>query len=182
MTDTVADAITHLGRDLEAGDHRGAASRLAELRRRWGRQPDDFSEENVQELGKLGERLASCQAHAIDAALQGTFAFASFRQGQREIIEAVVSGRDCVGIMPTGAGKSLTYQLAARVLGGTTLVISPLIALMKDQVDGLDQAGFRSTFLNSSLSTEERTARVGRLRDGGYELVYAAPEGLEAVR
>ncbi|MDR9452143.1 MAG: ATP-dependent DNA helicase RecQ, partial [Acidimicrobiia bacterium] len=77
-------------------------------------------------------------------------------------------------------GKSLTYQLAARVLGGTSLVISPLIALMKDQVDALDEMGVRATFLNSSLSPGERTERTRRMRNGEHELVYAAPEGIEA--
>jgi ATP-dependent DNA helicase RecQ len=176
----VADATEQLLRALESGDHRAAARRLAELRSRWSTNPEQFSEDQLGELGELGERLASLQRADIDTALEETFGFSVFRQGQREIIEAVVSGRDCIGIMPTGAGKSLTFQLAARVLGGTALVISPLIALMKDQVDGLDLVGFRSTFLNSSLSTEERTARVARLRAGEYELLYAAPEGLEA--
>jgi ATP-dependent DNA helicase RecQ len=124
--------------------------------------------------------MADLQTAAIDNALAATFGFSGFRRGQREIIDAVVGGRDCVGVMPTGAGKSLTFQLAARVLGGTTLVISPLIALMKDQVDGLDQAGFRSTYLNSSLSPGERADRIARMWQGEYELVYAAPEGLEA--
>ena len=82
--------------------------------------------------------------------------------------------------MPTGAGKSLTYQIPARTMGGTTLVVSPLIALMKDQVDALGEVGMRATFLNSSLSFEERNDRLDRLRRGEYEILYAAPEGLEA--
>ncbi|MBT8217495.1 MAG: ATP-dependent DNA helicase [Acidimicrobiia bacterium] len=131
-------------------------------------------------MTERGRRLDELRRAAIEQALRDTFGFSAFRPGQREIIEAVVGGRDCIAIMPTGAGKSLTFQLAARVLGGLTLVISPLIALMKDQVDGLDQAGFRSTYVNSSLTPEERAARVAGLRDGAYELVYAAPEGLEA--
>ncbi len=92
----------------------------------------------------------------------------------------MLNGNDCVGVMPTGAGKSLTYQLPARVLGRLTLVISPLIALMKDQVDSLNQLGFPATFLNSSLELDERRERIQKLRRGEYELVYAAPEGLEA--
>jgi len=91
----------------------------------------------------------------------------------------VLAGRDCIGVMPTGAGKSLTYQIPARVLGGTTLVVSPLIALMKDQVDALGRIGLKATFLNSSLPPEERRERVRKVRQGDYELVYAAPEGLE---
>jgi ATP-dependent DNA helicase RecQ len=112
--------------------------------------------------------------------LKEVFGFDSFRPGQREIIDAVRAGRDCVGVMPTGAGKSLTYQVPARLLGGTTLVVSPLIALMKDQVDAAAQNGLRATFLNSSLDLEERRNREAALRRGEYELVYAAPEGLEA--
>ena len=115
-----------------------------------------------------------------EQALKEVFGYPSFRPGQREVIEAVLAGRDCVGVMPTGAGKSLTYQIPARVLGGATLVVSPLISLMKDQVDAAASVGLRATFLNSSLSPDERRARVEGLRRGEYELVYAAPEGLEA--
>jgi ATP-dependent DNA helicase RecQ len=82
--------------------------------------------------------------------------------------------------MPTGAGKSLTYQIPARILPGTVLVVSPLISLMKDQVDALERAGFRATVLNSTLDGATRRDRLARLRRGEYELVYVAPEGLEA--
>jgi ATP-dependent DNA helicase RecQ len=112
--------------------------------------------------------------------LREVFGHQEFRPGQEPIVEAVLAGRDCLGVMPTGAGKSLTYQIPARILGGTTLVISPLIALMKDQVDAMARVGMRATFLNSSLEPEERRARVQGVRRGEYELVYAAPEGLEA--
>ncbi len=173
-------AISRLGEVISEHDHIGAAGELDALRSHWRRSPGDFPPDLVQELGALGGRVAELQSAAVDDALKATFGFSGFRPGQREIIDAVVAGRDCMGIMPTGAGKSLTYQLAARVLGGTTLVISPLIALMKDQVDGLGQAGFRSTFLNSSLDPAEQADRVARLQAGEYELVYAAPEGLEA--
>ncbi len=111
--------------------------------------------------------------------LQSTFGYSSFRPGQEEIIQAVLSGRDCIGVMPTGAGKSLTYQIPARILSGMTLVISPLIALMKDQVDGLTEIGIRATFINSSLTPAERRERMECLKAGEYDLVYAAPEGLE---
>ena len=112
--------------------------------------------------------------------LKDVFGFESFRPGQLEIISAVRAGRDCVGVMPTGAGKSLTYQIPARLLGGTTLVVSPLISLMKDQVDAAAENGLRATFLNSSLDAGQRRLRSDALRRGEYELVYAAPEGLEA--
>jgi ATP-dependent DNA helicase RecQ len=119
-------------------------------------------------------------AEDLHTVLSSCFGHDTFRPGQREIVEAVLAGRDCIGIMPTGAGKSLTYQLPARLLGGITLVVSPLIALMKDQVDALEARGLSATFLNSSLSFDERRARVQRIRRGEVRLVYAAPEGLEA--
>jgi ATP-dependent DNA helicase RecQ len=113
--------------------------------------------------------------------LKGVFGFASFRPGQRELVDAVLAGRDALGVLPTGSGKSLTYQLPARVLGGVTLVVSPLIALMKDQVEAMGRVGLRATFLNSALDAEERRTRVAAIRRGEYELVYAAPEGLEGA-
>jgi ATP-dependent DNA helicase RecQ len=111
--------------------------------------------------------------------LHDTFGYRAFRPGQEEVIQAVLAGRDCIGVMPTGAGKSLTFQLPAKMLGGTVLVISPLISLMKDQVDGLLLNGFRATVINSSVEFEERKKRLGQLRRGELELVYMAPEALE---
>jgi len=113
------------------------------------------------------------------AVLRDVFGFESFRPGQREIIDAVLAGRDCIAVMPTGAGKSLTYQLPARMLGGTVLVLSPLISLMKDQVDALRELGFEAVAINSTLEWEERRARLDGLRAGRYELVYLAPEALD---
>ena len=107
------------------------------------------------------------------------FGFESFRPGQREVIDAVLAGRDCIAVMPTGAGKSLTYQLPARILDGTVLVLSPLISLMKDQVDALAELGFRAVAINSTLERVERQARLEALRAGRYELVYLAPEALD---
>jgi ATP-dependent DNA helicase RecQ len=124
--------------------------------------------------------LRPFSAGSASAALKAIFGFDRFRPGQEEIISAVLSGRDCIGVMPTGAGKSLTYQIPARLLGGTTLVVSPLIALMKDQVDAMQEAGIRATFINSSLAPDERRRRLEGLWSGAYELIYAAPEGIEA--
>jgi ATP-dependent DNA helicase RecQ len=120
-------------------------------------------------------------SRAIDplAVLRDVFGFPEFRPGQREVIDAVLAGRDCIAVMPTGAGKSLTYQLPARILGGTVLVISPLISLMKDQVDALRALGFRAAEINSTLDPEERRSRLEALRQGRYELVYLAPEALD---
>src|SRR5476649_464321 len=105
--------------------------------------------------------------------LKDVFGYPSFRPGQREVIEAVLAGRDCIGVMPTGAGKSLTYKIPARVLGGATLVVSPLISLMKHQVDAAASVGLRATFLNASLTSDERRQRIEGLKRGDYELVYA---------
>jgi ATP-dependent DNA helicase RecQ len=110
--------------------------------------------------------------------LESVFGYSSFRPGQREIIDAVLAGRDCIGVMPTGAGKSLTFQVPAKLMGGTVLVLSPLISLMKDQVDALDRLGFRAAVLNSTLGEEERAQRLREIRAGQLELLYAAPEAL----
>jgi ATP-dependent DNA helicase RecQ len=111
--------------------------------------------------------------------LESVFGFREFRPGQRHIIDAVLAGRDCIGVMPTGAGKSLTFQIPAKLLPGPVLVISPLISLMKDQVDALTRLGVRATVLNSTVEFEERRRRLGALRRGELELLYVAPEGLE---
>ena len=111
--------------------------------------------------------------------LRAVFGYEDFRPGQLKVIEAVLDGRDCIALMPTGAGKSLTFQVPARMLEGTVLVVSPLISLMKDQVDALVDLGFRAAAINSSLGPDERERRLQALRDGEYELVYLAPEGLD---
>ncbi len=111
--------------------------------------------------------------------LRDVFGFDAFLPGQKEVIDAVLDGRDCITVMPTGAGKSLTYQLPARILDGTVLVLSPLISLMKDQVDALRELGFKAVEINSTLDMEERQARLSALRQGKYELVFLAPEALD---
>src|SRR6266853_5472415 len=88
--------------------------------------------------------------------LEAIFGFREFRPGQRRIIDAVLTGRDCIGVMPTGAGKSLTFQIPAKMLPGAVLVISPLISLMKAQVDALTRLGYRAAVINSSVEPEER--------------------------
>jgi len=114
-----------------------------------------------------------------DAVLRDVFGFDEFRPGQREVIDAVLAGKDCIALMPTGAGKSLTYQLPARLLDGTVLVISPLISLMKDQVDAVAGLGFSVAAINSTLSLDERRVRMEAFRAGAYELVFLAPEALD---
>lgn len=158
--------------------------RLQALRQRYRATPHLFSADCLELLRSAGERARQARADAGDAqalaTLKDVFGYPSFRAGQLEIIRAVMRGRDCLGVMPTGAGKSATYQVPARLLGGVTLVVSPLISLMKDQVDAMGQVGIRATFLNSSLDAAERARRVARLRDGEFEILYAAPEGLDA--
>lgn len=109
------------------------------------------------------------------------FRLSSFRPGQREVVEAILSGRDTLCVMPTGGGKSLCYQLPAVARGGLTLVISPLIALMKDQVDALSALGVPATFINSSISLEQQRQRIDRMVAGDYRLVYLAPERLRSA-
>ncbi len=118
-----------------------------------------------------------------DDVLHSLFGYADFRPGQRKIIDAVLAGRDCIALMPTGAGKSLTFQIPAKLLPGPVLVVSPLISLMKDQVDALVRVGFRAGVLNSTLTWEERRSRIEALRHGDLELLYVAPEALtESLR
>jgi ATP-dependent DNA helicase RecQ len=111
--------------------------------------------------------------------LEAIFGYPEFRPGQRKIIDAVLAGNDCIGVMPTGAGKSLTFQVPAKLLPGAVLVLSPLISLMKDQVDALVRLGFRATMVNSTLDFEERRERLAAFRRGETELLYLAPEALE---
>jgi ATP-dependent DNA helicase RecQ len=110
------------------------------------------------------------------------FGLTSFRHGQKEVIETVMAGQDCLCVMPTGGGKSLCYQLPAMVLDGLTLVVSPLIALMKDQVDQLQSLGLPVSFVNSTLSTSEQNDRLDRMAAGEFRLVYVAPERFRSGR
>ena len=116
-------------------------------------------------------------------ALRDYFGFDDFRPGQEEVVRAAVEGRDTLAVMPTGAGKSLTYQLAAVLRPSPTLVLSPLIALMKDQVDKLPpRLAATATFVNSSLDAEEASARLRSVASGETRLLYAAPERLRQER
>jgi ATP-dependent DNA helicase RecQ len=110
------------------------------------------------------------------------FGLTVFRHGQKEVISTVLAGQDCLCVMPTGGGKSLCYQLPALALDGLTLVVSPLIALMKDQVDQLQSLGLPVSFVNSALSTAEQYARLDRMAAGEFRLVYVAPERFRSGR
>ena len=113
---------------------------------------------------------------SLSDALAKHFGFRDFLEGQEEAVRHVLGGDDAVVIMPTGSGKSLCYQLPALLMEGVTLVVSPLIALMKDQVDGLRAKNLPVTFINSSLGPEEMRERLANLQGGKYKLVYVAPE------
>lgn len=108
--------------------------------------------------------------------LQDYFGFADFRTGQKELLTHVFDKKNALGIMPTGGGKSLCYQIPGILLDGTAIVISPLISLMKDQVDSLHTLGVKASYINSSLTSEEYTERMQLLRQGYYDLIYVAPE------
>ncbi|WP_251867941.1 DNA helicase RecQ [Enterococcus malodoratus] len=117
----------------------------------------------------------------IKELLAEKFGYTHFRNGQEEIIQKVLQGENVLGIMPTGGGKSICYQLPALVLDGLTLVVSPLISLMKDQVDSLNEVGIPAAFINSTLSTMEMNERVRRAARGEIKLLYVAPERLESA-
>ncbi len=114
----------------------------------------------------------------LAAALAASFGYSAFRPHQEEVIRAILAGRDTFTIMPTGAGKSLCYQLPARLLPGVCVVVSPLISLMKDQVDSARANGFAARTLNSATTAAERSAALRELREGRLELLYVAPERL----
>jgi len=124
-------------------------------------------------MHSLSDAVTSLRTH---------FGFDNFREGQREVIESVLAGKDVVVVMPTGSGKSLCYQLPAMILDGVTLVVSPLIALMKDQVDALRARGLPATFVNSSIPETEQRARIESLRRREHKLVYIAPERFRSSR
>lgn len=111
--------------------------------------------------------------------LKQYFGYDMFREGQRPLIDSVLKGRDVLGIMPTGAGKSMCFQIPALMMEGITLVISPLISLMKDQVGALNQAGVHAAFLNSSLTMGQYVKALHLAKEGRYKIIYVAPERLE---
>lgn len=112
--------------------------------------------------------------------LKKYFGYESFRPGQDQLVESIVSGRDTLGVMPTGAGKSLCYQIPALMMEGITIVISPLISLMQDQVGALVQSGIRAAYINSSLTMNQLYAVIRNAEAGVYKLIYVAPERLDS--
>ena len=110
--------------------------------------------------------------------LRQYFGYSQFRQGQEMLIDSILAGTDTLGIMPTGAGKSICYQVPALIFQGITLVISPLISLMKDQVGALNAAGVHAAYLNSSLTQGQYFKALDFARQGRYPIIYVAPERL----
>ncbi|HVK05680.1 MAG TPA: DEAD/DEAH box helicase, partial [Armatimonadaceae bacterium] len=125
------------------------------------------------------QSTAATAADTTRDSLRSLFGHDDFRSGQREIVEAALAGVDTLAVMPTGGGKSLTYQLPAMLVPGATLVLSPLIALMKDQAENLPpDVAARSTIINSSLDSSEVGRRLAMVKAGRIKMVYAAPERL----
>lgn len=123
------------------------------------------------------EERKQCMSEA-GRVLKQYFGYDDFREGQKELVESILAGQDTFGIMPTGAGKSICFQVPALMMGGITLVISPLISLMKDQVEGLNQAGVHAAYLNSSLTAGQYQKALGYAKEGRYKIIYVAPERL----
>ena len=111
--------------------------------------------------------------------LKKVFGYDSFRPGQEDIVRRLLDGQDVLAVMPTGAGKSICYQVPALLLPGITIVVSPLVSLMKDQVGALVQAGVAAAFLNNSLTDNQKALMLRRAREGWYKIIYVAPERLE---
>ena len=116
--------------------------------------------------------------HTPEQALKILFGYDSFRAGQKSVIDSILAGRDAFAVMPTGAGKSVCYQIPAVLLPGITLVVSPLISLMQDQVKALNEAGVQAAFINSSLSEKDYNETIRKARQGTYKIIYIAPERL----
>lgn len=111
--------------------------------------------------------------------LQKYFGYQSFRKGQESLISSILRGQDVLGIMPTGAGKSICYQVPALMMEGITIVVSPLISLMKDQVTALNQAGIHAAYINGSLTERQIELALRNAKNGQYKIIYVAPERLE---
>ena len=132
-----------------------------------------------RDAGEVRKARVTGDIHAI---LKSVYGYGAFREGQEDVIGAILDGRDVLGVMPTGAGKSLCYQIPALAMEGCAIVISPLISLMKDQVNALTQAGVPAAFLNSSLTERQTAAALSNARGGKYKIIYVAPERLLTER
>ena len=137
-----------------------------------------FATSEINGLNGLGTRLSLQPSPSARSVLKQVFGYAAFRGPQEDIVRHVAAGGDCLVLMPTGGGKSLCYQIPALLRPGTGIVVSPLIALMQDQVSALREAGVKAAFLNSSLPAAEAGAVERGLAAGDYDLLYVAPERL----
>lgn len=126
----------------------------------------------------MNRGLHAVRRNAISKLLSSVFGVERLRDGQQQVIDSVLDRKDTLAIMPTGSGKSLCYQIPAKMLGGTTIVVSPLISLMKDQLEKLCELGIRAAQLNSSLSADEQQAALEGIRDRSHEIVFCTPERL----
>ena len=134
----------------------------------------EYYEEEIT-IPPIADNLQSLKPEEV---LKKYFGYDSFRAGQQDIVESILKGQDVLAVMPTGAGKSICYQIPAMMLPGVTLVVSPLISLMQDQVKSLNEAGIAAAFMNSSLSEKAFAETVNRARNGAYKIIYVAPERL----
>lgn len=141
----------------------------------WNPGPDM----RVEETSSIPVSRRMAEAREL---LRKYYGYPDFREGQKAVIASLLEGRDTLGIMPTGGGKSICYQIPALMMSGTTIVISPLISLMKDQVDGLDSIGVPAAYINSSLTYAQVETRIRKAARGEYKLLYVAPERLESER
>jgi ATP-dependent DNA helicase RecQ len=126
----------------------------------------------------MHQGLRAIRRNAISKLLRGVFGVERLRDGQQQVIDSVLDGKDTLAIMPTGSGKSLCYQIPAKMLKGTTIVVSPLISLMQDQLEKLGQLGIRAAQVNSSLSADEEHAALEGIRNRTHEIVFCTPERL----
>lgn len=149
---------------------------LFEMAESFEEQEDSLVYENVNSYESSAVKEE--RYHTPEEALKVLFGYDSFRVGQKQVIDSILSGRDAFAVMPTGAGKSVCYQIPAMLLPGITLVISPLISLMQDQVKALNEAGVSAAFINSSLSESAFYETVRKAKQGLYKIIYVAPERL----
>ena len=185
----LAERTTKLAADVRAALASSSERRSKERRARRQELPEPEAEDGVAESVLANAALPARNLSDVSVeprvltALRELFGYRSLRPGQAEVIRSVLQRRDTLALMPTGAGKSLTFQLPAMLLPGTTVVISPLIALMKDQVESLPPAvRERTATINSALSLEELRERIEQLRGGQLKLIYIAPERLRDHR
>lgn len=140
-------------------------------------QDDSTDMDNTTSLQSSG-LTSLCTGQKPEQVLKTVFGYDSFRPLQREIIQNVLDGRDTLAVMPTGGGKSLCYEIPALIMDGLTVVVSPLIALMQDQVNQLLAYGIEAVFLNSTLDWDSYRDTADKIRDGKIKLLYVSPEGL----